>query len=868
MGLALLLFSCGHSKFKIQENKHGISVDMGDMILDIQVLDESIVHVQKYLPNTSAEAKPDYVTVLKAADVAVPFKVRESKGEIKLSTESVAVMITDDGNIEYQDAEGKYLVAETNDLTYVKPGAEREVSQAFVAGDEALYGLGQYQSNILNWRGQSNRMEQFNQEIVVPFLMSTNQYGIYWHNYSVTDFNEPQHEIEFDKEKMLAFVKKQDQDLGQDAENVIKHKIEENKERNIRVTTFTPKKTGAYSFMIESDKSERMRGEIRLLIDQDTVINYKTIWVPTTHSGSKVLQAGKEYEVVLQNTGSRKMAGRLLYNEPDFNKTVFSSKKGSAIDYYFVHGKNPQQVLAKYQQLTGKSPMFAKKSYGFWQCRERYHDQEELLTNARALRKRQIPVDNIVQDWFYWPKGTKGPEWDRAKYPNPKAMADELEGLNMNLMVSVWPMVNNDPLLKKYNLLGNKMGERNHNLDFYDQGVRDRYYKMLSDSMFHFGVKSIWLDGTEPASPPSADAMTAIGQFDEVSNAYSLVVNKAMYEGKRKEYPNERVFNLTRSAYAGQQRFGATSWSGDVQATWEQFAEQIPAGLNFTMAGIPYWTHDIGGFFRDSKSMNPIYDSQYTNPEFIELLTRWFQFGAFSPIFRIHGYVSETEIWRYDQAFENTARKFIDLRYKLMPYIYSEAWKVTKNSHSLMSPLAYYYPNDKKTWDIKDQLFFGESMMVAFVTNYQQRSKTVYLPEGKWFDYWTNEQMQGNKSVEVNAPLDETPIFVKAGTILPTGPKVQYATQPTDEPMTIRIYPGKDAQYVLYLDDNESNDYEKGKYSEIEFSYNDQQNTLSINKGNDQYLNLTANPIKLKIEKVGGSAQQLMFNGQKTQVTL
>ncbi|MDE5419063.1 DUF5110 domain-containing protein [Labilibaculum sp. DW002] len=857
------------SKFihKIEKGDNSVTIHIDSLNIHLEIVDESIIHVKKTLAGDTTKALPDYVTVLEVQNVA--WRLKQSKDQIIVSTNTLNILINSDGAIEYQSLDGKQLLNETNELTYLNLGVENvhQVSQAFIAGDEALYGLGQYQSGIMNWKNVPIRLEQFNQEITIPFLVSTNKYGIYWHNYSLTDFNPTQNVIKFPVVK--GEVKKSDDnDLGTDVENVIKSKATVNKKKNIRETTFVPQKTGRYTFFVESNTAVRMRGEIRVTIDQDTIIDYSTIWVPTCYSGMKELEAGKEYKVVFQNTGAR-IDGKLSYNEPDYNKTVFSSETGNAIDYYFVYGDNPADVITEYQKLTGKAPLFSKKSYGFWQCRERYHNQEELLENAKELRKRQIPVDNIVQDWFYWPEGTKGPEWDRVKYPNPEAMTNELKDLNLNLMVSVWPMVNNDPLLENYNLKQYKLGEKNHNLDFYDVGVRERYYKMLSDSMFKIGVNSIWLDGTEPAGKPHKNVQTAVGPFKDVYNTYSLLVTKAMYEGRRNEFPNERVFNLTRSAYAGQQRYGAASWSGDVAATWEQFAEQIPAGLNFTMAGVPYWTHDIGGFFRDSKSMNPTYDDQYTNPEFIELMARWFQFGTFSPIFRIHGYVSETEIWRYGQEFEGMARKFIDLRYQLMPYIYSEAWKVTRDSRLLMSPLVYQYPNDKNVWEIKDQFFFGESMMICSVTKYKQRSKEVYLPEGGWFNFWTNEKVSGSKTIIADAPFDGTPIFVKAGSIIPTGPKIQYATEETDAPLLLKVYPGKDAEYVLYLDDNETYAYEEGAYSELVITYSESKKEIQIKSHADAYIHFDENPIDLIIEIVGATnREKVIFKGVDLKVKL
>lgn len=852
----------------ITRSTHGLSISMDSLEITIEIVDESIIHVKKRLLGTEESKIPDYVTVLEPQNVACD--VTQTKDQIIISTEAITVLVNSDGTIQYEDNEGKSLLDESNELTYIKPDTSNGnvVSQAFLVGDEALYGLGQHQSGIMNWKNVPMRLEQFNQEAAIPFLVSTNNYGLYWHNYSRTDFNECQFEIEFpEKEEKVTTQVKESQDL--DIENVIKSKADINKEKNIRETTFTPQETGMYTFFVESDKKVRMRGEILLKIDEDTVISYSTVWVPTCYSGLQYLEAGKEYNVLLQNTGAKEMMGTVHYNKPSYNKTVFSSERGGSIDYYFIHGDNPAAVISKNHKLTGTTPMFKKKAYGFWQCRERYHDQAELLENANEMRKRKIPVDMIVQDWFYWPKGTKGPEWDRSKYPDPKAMADEVHDLNMDLMVSVWPQVNNDPLLEKYNLLEFKLGEKNHNLDFFDQGVRERYYNMLSDSMFHIGINSIWLDGTEPSGKPDKEHETAVGPYKDVYNVYSLVVTKAMYEGKRKEYPNERVLNLTRSAYSGQQRYGAVTWSGDVASTWEQLEEQIPAGLNFTMAGVPYWTHDIGGFFRDSKSMNPVFDSQYTNKEFIELMARWFQFGTFSPIFRIHGYVSETEIWRYGQEFEDMARKFIDIRYKLLPYIYSEAWKVTNDGHVLMSPLAYYYPNDKETWSIKDQLFFGESIMLGFVTEYGQRSKEMYFPMGEWYNYWTKEKIVGGKRVLVDAPFNSTPMFVKAGSIIPTGPKVQYATEETNEPLQIMVFPGKDTEYVLYMDDNETNGYLNGDYSEIVISYSEENQTVEVKKGKGNYMDFETKPLNVVIELVGTDKQQtIVFNGTTNSIKL
>ncbi|MFI3301952.1 MAG: TIM-barrel domain-containing protein [Rikenellaceae bacterium] len=878
IALAALAVGCqSNFVYEVEKSDNGVSILKDDMIIKITVVDEDIVRVTKELADFSVPEIPDYVGLLDPQDVK--WKLKESSNKVVITTDEIKVIVDKDGVIEYQTPSGKSYVAESADMTYINK--ERvdgnKLSQSFTVGDEALYGLGQYQSGIMNWKHVPVRLEQFNQEVAVPFVISTKNYGIYWNNYSVTDFNQAHNEIEFTADAVIttattaadvSTVAASSPTTHTEVENVIQAKSKIKDPTNVRETTFTPSKSGLYTFFVESAKANRMRGNIRLVIDGDPVINYNTVWVPTTYSGVKELEAGKEYKVEFENSGT-KIAGRVFYNEPDYGMTAFTSFGGYKIDYFIMVGDSPKDVLALNHKLTGKTPMFSRKTYGFWQCRERYHNQAELLENAREMRERKIPVDMIVQDWFYWPNKTKGCEWDRAKYPDPEAMAKEVNSLNMNLMVSVWPEIINDPMLEKYDLKDKKLGGINH-LDFYDDTVGDKYYRMLSDSMFHIGVNSIWLDGTEPNRKPKDSFVTGVGlPFLDVTNPYSLLVTKAMYEGKRKEYPTERVVNLARSGFTGQQKYGNVVWSGDVAGTWEQFEEQISAGLNFTMSGLPYWSHDIGGFFRDSKSMNPIYDDQYTNPEYKELLARWFQFGAFSPIFRIHGYVSQTEIWRYDEAFEAMARKFIDLRYTLLPYIYSEAWKITSEGSTLMSPLVYHYPEDKATWAVKDQLFFGENMMVCFATQYEQRQKEIYLPKGEWYDFWTGEKMAACGRVVVDTPYDSTPIYIKAGAIMPIGPKLQYADEPNDEPLLIKVYPGADGEYTLYFDDNFTNDYESGAYSEVEFEYSHSDGTLSIEKGDGDYIDFKRNPMIFKVEKVGGKGSQtVVFNGEKKDIKL
>ncbi|AUP80857.1 glycoside hydrolase family 31 protein [Flavivirga eckloniae] len=846
--LILVLFFCqlGAAQKKATNE---IVLNRNGIFYNIEVINDELIHVVK---SKHKDYKPllDNLSIIKNAE-NIQFDVSEDNGTTIVKTKKVVLYIDKSGVIRFVDTNGKALLSELkggHKLT--EAPSSNAIYQGFSSGDEAFYGLGQFQSGILNWKNTPIQLRQYNQEIAIPFLVSTNHYGILWNNNSITDFNHPEQEISFSKT------------------------IDE--ENNIREAEFTANTTGEYAFYVESPNPEKNRrdGPVLLTINDKPIINYTTIWVPDCHVGKINLEKGKTYKVVLQNSNSQ-TKGRLFVNGPDFNKTTFASKKGKAIDYYFVYGETPTDILDGYRELTGKAPMFPKWAFGFWQCRERYHNQEELLENAREYRKRNIPLDNIVQDWHYWREGTKGPSWNPETYPNPKAMCDELESLNLNLMVSVWPEAKDKELLTRYGLEEHKLVHKRstrdiYYLDFYNPKVAEGFANVLRDSMYNIGVDAIWLDGTEPQDPPHDWTQTHAGSWDEVTNSYSLVVNKAAYEGKMKHFPNQRVFNLTRSAFTGQQRYSAASWSGDVAATWEQFAEQIPAGLNFCMAGIPYWTTDIGGFFRDGKSLNgSTFKDQYKSEEYKELLTRWFQYGTFCPLFRIHGYVSDTEIWRYGKAFETTARDFINLRYQLMPYIYSTAWNVTKNNGSMMTPLAYSFPNDKNAWDIGNQFLFGDNIMVCPVTEYKARNRTVYLPEGTWFDFWTNKVISGGKEISADAPLNKLPLYVKAGTILPLGPKVQYSTQKLDKPIEIVIYEGANAEFVLYQDDNLSNDYLKGAYAEFIFSYNDNTSKLTIRKKEGNYIDLKKTPQSFIVKKAGESkGQKVTFKGKTKVVKL
>ncbi|MFI3248531.1 MAG: glycoside hydrolase family 31 protein [Rikenellaceae bacterium] len=832
-----------YSSFAYTVDDNSVIFSHEGMTTQITVMSDEIVHVKKRLESSGEEQLKDYVVTMEPQKV--DWDVVERGGKLAISTPKISAIVDKQGVVTFYDCSGKQILSEMAGGSIIEPidKYDNRVTQSFEVGDEALYGLGQFQNGLMNWKNTPIQIRQFNQEIANPVVISTNGYGIYWHNYSVTEFNHPDNTLNL--------------------ENIVDEK------EKIKSGKFTPAKSGTHYFYIESPTfkpgKNRQFGATRLIIERDTVISYDTMWFPDAFSGRKYLEAGKEYDVVFQDTGAQ-VDARLSYNEPDYNKTQFDSSHGESISYYFIYGENPDKVLNAYGKLTGTPPMLPKKGYGFWHSRDTYHSAEQLMRNAKGYRERQIPIDIYVQDHAYWPSA-KSPEWDRTRYPNPESMVTELKDMNMDLIVSVWPTVQSKPHQERYEL--DMLSNKSSFVDAYDPAVRDRFYSMLSDSMFHFGVKGIWLDGSEPILDPEPMSLTAGGEYCKVSNIYGTMVSRAVYEGRRAEFPSERVMNLTRSGFAGHQRYSSVLWSGDVDGTWKQYREQIAAGLNLTMTGLPYWTTDIGGYFREKVGANSVIQNHLTSPSYIEMLARWFQYGAFCPIFRIHGHDYVTEVWKFGEEFEKAARKFIDLRYQLMPYIYSTAWDMSNDGSAMMSPLASGYPEDKRVWEIWDQYMFGESLMVCPVVEYGMREREVYLPEGDWYDFWTNNMIPGDEVITAAAPFDSMPIYVKAGSIIPFGPKVQYATEQTDELTTLRIYAGTDSSYTLYLDDNESYNYENGEYSVIEMNYNDNDRTLTLTTPHDKYIDFNSNPMSFKVEIIGyKEIKELKFSGVSQTIKL
>ena len=521
------------------------------------------------------------------------------------------------------------------------------------------------------------------------------------------------------------------------------------------------------------------------------------------------------------------------FNNRFVHAFYISSEVADQMDYYFIYGPEFDRIIAGYRELTGAVPLYGRWAYGYWQSKNRYDSQAEILGIAKRYREEHIPLDNLVQDWFWW--NIMGePVWNK-NYPDPKGMLAELHQENVHLMVSVWPFfrpgspVYEDMEKKGYFIDQTKVaGFHPAGMALYDAfnpAARKYYWDLMNRALFRIGVDAWWLDTTEPETEGRGDSIllhnrVGIGSGARYVNLFPLMTTTAVFEGQRAASDQKRVFILSRSAFAGEQRNAAAVWSGDVDPNWETFRRQIPAGLNYSLSGNPYWTTDIGGFV----SANP------EDPGYRELYARWFEFAAFCPIFRAHGTrtTNQNEIWSYGPEIEAILTLYDRLRYRLLPYIYSVAWKTTSENYTPMRALVMDFRDDPRVWNIGDQFLFGPSLLVNPVYEPSATTRHLYLPIGSWYNFWTGDSLAGGRFVDAAAPLREMPIFVKSGTILPLGPAVLYAGRTPGDPIELRIYRGADADFTLYEDDGETYGYEKGAYATIPIHWDDSQGTVSI----------------------------------------
>ena len=775
------------------------------MDIEIQFFAPAVARVIKS-PEGVAYEKQSLSVIAKPEKVN--FKADMQGNKIVLNTSELSVSVdTGTGIVSYCSKDGKSLLAEKSGMQFIDfddAGTKTyQVYQPFILDkEEAIYGLGQLQNGKMIQRNMTKNLIQGNVEDVSPFFQSTKGYGVFWDNYSPTLFTD--NEVE----------------------------------------------------------------------------------------------------------------------------TSFRSEVGDCVDYYFMYGKNADGVIAQVRNLTGQAPMFPLWTYGYWQSKERYKSQEEVVDVVRKYRELGIPLDGIIQDWQYWGHNYlwNAMDFQNPTFNNPQKMMEDVHAMNAHMAISIWSSFG--PMTKPYRELDKKgmlfnfttwpqsgleswppnmeypSGVRVY--DAYNPEARDIYWKYLNDGIFKLGMDAWWMDSTEPDhldwKPEDMDTKTYLGSFRKVRNAYPLMTVGGVYDHQRAVTSDKRVFILTRSGFLGQQRYGANVWSGDVASTWESFRNQIPAGLNFSLCGMPHWNSDIGGFFAGhyNKSWND--DSASKNPLYQELYVRWLQFGTFNPMMRSHGTDVYREIYKFGKKGEpvyDAIEKMIGLRYSLLPYIYSTSWEVSNRQSSFMRALMMDFVDDRKVWDINDEYMFGKSILVAPITHAQYtpeavvkvseeegwnrdgakktktdvavdfmetKSTNIYLPAGTlWYDFWTNEKHEGGKEITKETTLDVIPLYVKAGSIIPVGPQVQYATEKPWDHLELKVYAGANGNFILYEDEFDNYNYEKGVYTEIPISWNNTSCKLTIGARKGAYEGMLKN-CKFTVTLQDGTQKNVDYNGKAISV--
>ena len=681
-----------------------------------------------------------------------------------------------------------------------------------------------------------------------------------WHQYGLTDFNPADNFITLEKQERST-------DNNQAADVTTTSGTQRRSQnQSVYNSTFKVPADGVYSLFVDYGDMENRHF---VTMDGKTCIDQSNMWLPPTVSTLVNLTAGEhQIHLVCKATNTPKVSWKI---KDDL--TTFRSPNAKLLDYVVFYGPSADDVITAYRNLSGNAPMLPLWAYGFWQCRERYSSGDQLVETVKEFRIRNLPMDVIVQDWQYWGNNGWGvPQFDKINYANPAGFIKKLHDLNAHFSISIWsnPDKNSD-IGQEYVKKSLYIPETPW-LDYFNPLTRETYWNTLRDNLFTYGVDSWWMDATEPENDALKGEKTYIGSGDFYRLTYPLMVSRAVYEGQRKTASDKRVCILTRSAFLGQQKYGIINWSGDVGGNWDALRRQIVAGLNYNITGLPYWTTDIGGFFRPGRS-------QYTDEKYQELLIRWFQWGAFNPVFRIHGFQTETEPWKYGQIVEDNMRKMMNLRYRLLPYIYSEAWQVTNNGSTIMRPLVMDFRDDITALNQPFEYMFGNAFLVAPVTEPDIMEWNVYLPKSTaWYDFWSGQKYDGGQTIKAQAPLNKIPLFVRAGSIVPMGKMIQYTGQFPADTIEIRIYKGADGRFELYEDENDSYNYEKGVFSTIDFKWNNATGVLTIGKRNGEFPGMLKTRIFSIVvvspaDGVGTdmpekSQKEVRYNGKEKQVIL
>ena len=828
---------------------------------------------------------PRSLMAVRTLGPGTPFTVRQSGNTVALSTADLTAQVRlGDGQVIFRNAHGRVISRELPGGSSFKPvtidgDSYFEIRQQFESTPgEAFYGLGQHQTGLIDYKGRSLTLAQHNMNVVVPFVVSSRDYGILWDNTSITRFGNPRPWQQLSKSLIL--YNDHGRRGGLTARYYVHGKLMlERTERNIDYQYLTWHAHYPHSFPKALVKLPHVKvvwtGQIearssglhtfslygsdyqQLWIDGHEVIDaWRQNWNPWYRNFRLRLQAGQRvpFRLVWRREGGYIT---LLHRPPRpaavRRRLSLYSQAGRAIDYYFIHGANLDQVIAGYRYVTGRAVLLPRWAYGFWQSRDHYQTERQLLGVVQKYRALGIPLDNIVQDWRYWRNDAWGSDrFDPKRYPHPRAMIAKVHALHAHFMISVWPKLY--PSTRHFKALAGiggmftlpaKLGIKDwvgtgYTFGFYDPffaAARHLYWRQIERTLGALGVDAWWLDADEPdmVSNTSIGEREAfmtpnpLGPGAAVFNAYALEHVCGVYHGNLRFRPNERPFILSRSGFAGLQRCGAAVWSGDIAPRWSDMKNQIAAGIGFSLSGLPNWTMDIGGYQPESRYLHP---DAANLAEWRELNTRWFEFGAFCPIFRSHGQMPHREIYNLSPPGTKLYRTLVSydqLRYRLMPYIYTLAGDTWRKNGTIMRALEMAFPSDPRVRRIATEYMFGPAFLVSPVYRYRARRWPVYLPAGaSWYDFFTNRVYRGGRTVTVAAPLARLPLFVRAGSIVPMGPKIEYTGERPRAPITLLVYTGRSGRFTLYEDQGTSLGYQHGEYSLIPFSYDQADGTLSI----------------------------------------
>lgn len=895
----------------------------GPSQIRLQVVSDRIIRVQA-TAEQSFRSKQSLIIV--PQNSKAKYKVEEQGDDLIITTAAMRAVLNEaTGQITFYDLKDQVLLKEVAQggktfKPFTVPDREIGVDIAKVPeaqkhgwswralfdspDNEAFYGLGQHQSEELNMKGKNEDLFQYNTKVSVPFVISNKNYGILWDSYSYSRWGNPDDYLQLNrafklydkdgKEGQLTgtYVAKNGQKIVRGEDSIyfeyampetseICNKTDKGGIQNLPKGFALNGSKVVYEGYVEAPTSSFYQfilyyaGYMKIYIDGKLVVpeRWRTAWNPNSYKFETAIPKGKKTPIRIEwqpdgdvsYCGLRVAAPR---SEAEKNQLSIWSEMSPDMDYYFIAGKNMDEVISGYRTLTGKAPVYPKWVLGFWQSRERYQSSKDIEENMKKFRDLKIPVDNIVQDWNYWKLDSWGShEFESARYPNPQAMLDSVHALHGRFMISVWPKFYDT--VKNYKELDAKgwmyhqaikddihdwLGFRGSFYDAYDAGARKMFWRQMDENLYtkyKFGIDAWWMDASEPnvrdCTPmwyrKALSGPTALGTATEYFNAYSIVNADAIYNGQRSVNPNQRVFLLTRSGFAGEQRYSTATWSGDIATRWEDMRAQMTAGLNYSMAGLPFWGMDQGGFCVENRYVAAQQEFDKTGKEnadlkeWRELQARWNQFGCFVPLYRAHGQWPLREVWNIapaDHPAYKTIVAYDKLRYRLMPYLYSMAGMVHLKDYTMMRGLVMDFNGDEKVLDIKDQWMFGSALMACPVGEYQKYSREVYLPKQKgWYDFYTGAYHAGGQTIVADAPYDKIPVFIPEGAILPIGPEMQWSDEKKPELIDLYVYAGKDGSYTLYEDEGTNYNYEKGKYAVIDFKYDDarKQVTIGARKG-------------------------------------